>query len=663
MNKNLGNGDNNNIEDALRDAGKSEDEVKRTGALDRADEGVEELFGEKARTTASPVHRVIWDSVDDDAWLSEPAPANPEADAAIQRVAELMEQAVADGTIYDEHGKLDEKFLSETLGRAGYWGLRIDPKFGGKGASDRAFMQMITRLATIEATAAGLASIHGCIGAVDPTSAFGNDEQKARLLPKLASGESLSAFALTEPGAGSDMTNLKTVAIDKGEYFEVTGEKLFISNAIPGRTIGLVVMIDGKPSVLIAELPKVEDETFRVKHYNIKALRRTYNNGLVFTNFRVPKANLLEAPRGNGLIIAYHGLNYGRVALCANSAGVMRVFLRSITPQSWGAFRKTYGQAIEKRELVKRRIARLAALIVGADALTAWCSTILDNGYRGELECIIAKIFGSEAQKEAAIELVMKTHGGRSFLEGHIFGDNLYDFLAPCIYEGEGEMLGMALFKGLGKKHITDYMVPLGNSQKAILKGKGLGTKIGGVFGMGWNVARYGLWYTPRKAPRVIGSALSWAMAPLGLVTKPLGWVARKVGLIKTDVQSRLKRHRKFGKFMAQQVALELTEALQKHQLKLVDRQCRIALLSQRAQDAITMLIVSSYGMQSEDPATKLAADVLCQDLQRKLTGEAVPGDDYFKACNKLASMVIDGQFKQIANVPGHPVLQAYDQK
>ena len=63
------------------------------------------------------------------------------------------------------------------------------------------------------------------------------------------------------------------------------------------------------------------------------------------------------------------------------------------------------------------------------------------------MECIIAKIFGSEAQKEAAIELFMKTHGGRSFLHGHLFGDNVHDFLAPCIYEGEGEMLGMAFFK------------------------------------------------------------------------------------------------------------------------------------------------------------------------------------------------------------------------
>ena len=80
------------------------------------------------------------------------------------------------------------------------------------------------------------------------------------------------------------------------------------------------------------------------------------------------------------------------------------------------------------------------------------------------MECIVAKIFGSEAQKEAAIELFMKTHGGRSFLEGHLFGDNVHEFLAPCIYEGEGEMLGMAFFKSLVKHHGKQFFEPIGRT-------------------------------------------------------------------------------------------------------------------------------------------------------------------------------------------------------
>src|SRR5262249_11471062 len=101
------------------------------------------------------------------------------------------------------------------------------------------------------------------------------------------------------------------------------------------------------------------------------------------------------------------------------------------------------------------------------DALVSWGSWLIDQGYRGEMECIIAKIFGSEAQKEAAVELFMKTHGGRSFLKGHILGDNIYDFLAPCIYEGEGEVLGMAFFKSLVKEHGKQFFEPIGKALMA----------------------------------------------------------------------------------------------------------------------------------------------------------------------------------------------------
>ena len=160
--------------------------------------------------------------------------------------------------------------------------------------------------------------------------------------------------------------------------------------------------------------------------------------------------------------MAYHGLNLGRLALCATATGVMKLMLANMLP--WAQFRETYGQSIDTRELVKRRIARAAALIAGSESLIQWGSWLLDQGYRGELECVIAKIFGSEAQKEVAIELFMKTHGGRSFLHGHLFGDNVHEFLAPCIYEGEGEMLGMAFFKSLAKAHGQKFFEPVGHA-------------------------------------------------------------------------------------------------------------------------------------------------------------------------------------------------------
>ena len=143
----------------------------------------------------------------------------------------------------------------------------------------------------------------------------------------------------------------------------------------------------------------------------------------------------------------------------------MRLMMASMIP--WAKYRKTYGEAIAKRELVQRRLGRMAGLIVACDAMVQWGGGLIDEGYRGEMECVIAKIFGSESQKEAAIELLMKTHGGRSFLHGHMFGDNVHEYLAPCIYEGEGEMLAMAFFKSLVKQHGVQFFEPVGKALQA----------------------------------------------------------------------------------------------------------------------------------------------------------------------------------------------------
>src|SRR5262249_48638290 len=137
--------------------------------------------------------------------------------------------------------------------------MLIPAKYGGQGAPFARFSRMLIRMGVYDAMTAALSSVHGCIGAVDPLRTFGNAEQKARLLPVLARGARISGFALTEPCAGSDLTALRTTAVPAGDDFEVTGEKLFITNVIPGRTIGLVVMLEGKPAVLIADLPPEEN--------------------------------------------------------------------------------------------------------------------------------------------------------------------------------------------------------------------------------------------------------------------------------------------------------------------------------------------------------------------------------------------------------------------
>jgi alkylation response protein AidB-like acyl-CoA dehydrogenase len=618
-------------EEALRLGGKSDEEARRLGAVDKADEQVETLFAPQYQTANSPVHRAVWDGkVPLELFNPPPLLASSPCDKAMEQSLEVVRRRRSEGTLYNSDRKINDDTLRELAG-AGYWGMLISPKHGGQGAPFARFAPFLTRMALLDSTVSALASVHGCIGAVDPVRTFGNAEQKSRLLPLLASGQKLSGFALTEPGAGSDLTALRTTATPVGDHYEVTGEKLFITNAVPGRLIGLVVKLEGRPAVLIAELPE-ENEHFQIVRYGLYALKHTYNQGLKFNRFRVPRENLLLPNTGDGLTIAYHGLNLGRISLCAAAAANMRVFLANILP--WAEYRRTYGQPIISRELVKRRIARLAGLIVGADALVAWGSWLIDQGFRGELECIIAKIFGSEAQKEAAIELFMKTHGGRSFLHGHLFGDNVHEFLAPCIYEGEGEMLAMAFFKSLVKEHGKQFFEPIGRAAQS--------HRISNFSPMNPIHA----W----KLRRELASYAKWSL------NRKL--LARDRGQV-PGLDPRLAEHVVFAQDLCQHLASEVSGAMVKHQVKIADRQCRMAELSQRVQDTMVILVTALGAQKSGKEAIIASADILCRDLRHKLTGKR-PSDRYYRDVNRLADLIIGGGFEEISWIPRQDILMPY---
>lgn len=621
-------------ETALTLGGKSADEARRTGAIDTADDQVEALFAAQYQTANSPAHRAVWDrGVPVDLFQSTSPVTPPDVQAVMDNSIAVVQRHKSAGTLLNSDQKIADPVLAD-LGAAGYWGLLVGKEFGGSGAPFSSFAPFLTRMALIDPTVAGLASVHGCIGAVDPVRTFGTPEQKQRFLPGLANGSRLSAFALTEPCAGSDLTALRTTARLEGNEYIVNGEKLFITNVVPGRTIGLVCLIDGKPAVLIVELPPEENDQFQLRKYGLWALKHTYNRGIIFRDFRVPAANLLTPPRGDGLTIAYHGLNLGRIALCANAAGTMRLMMASIIP--WARFRRTYGAPIATRELVRRRLGELAGLITACDALVAWCAGLIDRGYRGEMECIVAKIFGSEAQKHAAVEFFMKTHGGRSFLHGHNFGDNIHEYLAPCIYEGEGEMLGMGFFKSLVKQHGKTYFEPIGKA-----------------------LAAAGI-----RHPNPLNPAHAWALR--GVVVPYLKWLtARRLMPLAAaklpTMPKNLREHAEFACERLQRMALEISGTMSRFQLKLADRQCRMAELSQRCQDTITILTTSLYGARSNDPLIRDAADIACESLRQKLLGRR-PANYYFRRVTELGAAIAESQFRSIAGIEAEAILMPYEQ-
>src|SRR5215211_6455093 len=215
-------------ETALALGGKSADEARRTGAIDTADDQVEALFAPQYQTVNSPAHRAVWDrGVPVELFMSKSPQTPPDVQRVMDDSIAAVQRHKSAGTLLNEDRKIADPVLAD-LGQAGYWGLLVGKEHGGSGAPFSSFAPFLTRMALLDPTVAGLASVHGCIGAVDPVRTFGTREQKLRFLPRLASGQALSAFALTEPAAGSDLTALRTRAARDGDSYVVNGEKLFI---------------------------------------------------------------------------------------------------------------------------------------------------------------------------------------------------------------------------------------------------------------------------------------------------------------------------------------------------------------------------------------------------------------------------------------------------
>ena len=619
--------------DVMKDAGVGQEEIDRTVEITEIDAAAAKLYkGNLGKSPYSPVHRLTFR----DALLSEFAAIEPEQDALFEAVIKKSLAALrankAAGMQFDANGKVTEKSIAD-LGTAGWWGVRVPKEYGGIDASTVHVMRGITEISAAGfQNEAGLQSVHGCIGVIGPLKIFGSPVLKERLRD-LATGARMSAFALTEPGAGSDLSAVRTTARQVGDKWVINGEKVFITNSYYGRMICVVAKVDGEKhkAVFVVDIPATDTESFQLVKYDLHPLKHCYNHGLIFKDFEIPLENRVTDEETNGMLAAYHGLNYGRIAVLANAAGGLRQIIRSITPKSWGEYRRTMGESIQERELVQVRIARAGGLMVACDALRDWASTKLDEGYRGELECTIAKVFGSWAQQEGAIEIGLLTHGGRALRGGSVIGDNMFDFLAALIYEGENHMLLMKyfleLFGEVGEKH----MLPIGEAMKKAKKGNPMG-----VLGL----VRHGVPFAGFAAKALAKSMFAGQSAPAGM-------------------DKRLASHVSFALRQARSLAVKGLFAMVKHQVKLQKRQSRMVELSKLSLWNTVMLVTAMHAHKTGDETTIALADVMCQVLRHKIEPQH-PGDAFYADCSKAARMVIEGQLSQLDGTVESAIVHPY---
>jgi long-subunit acyl-CoA synthetase (AMP-forming)/alkylation response protein AidB-like acyl-CoA dehydrogenase len=522
----------------------------------------------------------------------------PSVDLVLERTTEAIARLRETGQLYDPPAgelppvpPIDDppppprgKFLDvaeATLGETGLWGLAVPSDFGGAGASMVDLARAITRLAADVPTAAGMLAVHSSIGAVTALAAFGTPDQKARFLPGLARGTPLSIFGATEPDAGCDLARVRSVLTRREGKLLLSGTKMFITNAVHGRLVKLLAMLDGKPAVALVQLPDHDTATFRLRHYAIHPLKHTANAALEFMDFEVDPRDVLVPPTGSdGMAIVWHGLNRGRTTLAAQAAGTLRLLLAHAVEHA--KRRVTWGQPIASRQLIQGRLGRIAAAIAACDAVSTWAAVAVDTG-GGEWEAITAKIVASTCVREAAID-ALGVHGGRAFLVGHPLGDAFHDHLAVGVYEGESDLLGLALFRGLAKGH------PLATLPRDASKLK-------------------------RAAAWLAWRAGTWSRA-----------TATHDGAI---LDRRLRTHARTARKIMATMALRIDRGIRRHGRGLAERQLEIGDMSSAVRDLASVLAVTHHADALGDDQSVAAADCWCRFTLARVTGKRPTSADH----------------------------------
>jgi len=562
----------------LAQAGRRPEEIAALATLDAADRAAEAEFSGEPPTLATLFGRARVAELD--AGRFSPTPQVAETMASCLEF--LLERKRA-GTLFDHEAML---FSAETiagLAARGFFGLAIPERYAGSGAKLGDLGPLLRALTLVHPDLAVMFEVHNFLGPVTPLLDFGTEAQKDHYLPRMARGELLGSFALTEPGVGADPSRLSLAARRDGDSWLVSGVKWPITNVVSGGICILVLKLEGEglpagrdSAMLIFEVPRADDAHFRMIRNRLTAFDYLWNARFRLSDCPVPVGNLLGPP-GKGLAQAFSSLAKGRGGICVNSAAKIFRLLAQLTldparaapdtaaggpapsdpaaataaaatgepasPGGWVHFRNTFGRPIGESPRIRAWFGRATAHALASRGLGDVCFRLAANGVRDETLGMIAKVFATKALLETAIH-AYQVQGGRSvhvderraaarrreavaderrLIENYI-GENMHEFAIATVYEGPNPVLAdvgapNAMTRGLRAR----FLEPIGLAEA---QGKG-----------GWPAKAAFGWYAART---VIGSFNPWPGDFTGL--ERLGPDRRRL------VRRALRRNRVLGR-------------------------------------------------------------------------------------------------------------------
>jgi alkylation response protein AidB-like acyl-CoA dehydrogenase len=371
-----------------------------------------------------------------------------EEQLAVQKAArDFAQSELLPGVIErDTHQKFPTEQIKK-MGELGFMGMMVDPKYNGGGMDTISYVLAMEEISKVDASASVCMSVNNslvCWG----LERYGNEEQKKKYLTKLATGESIGAFCLSEPEAGSDATSQRTTAEDKGDHYLLNGTKNWITNgnsasvylviaqtdaAKKHKGINALIVEKGMPGFVVG---KKEDKM---------GIRGSDTHSLMFTDVKVPKANRI-GEEGFGFSFAMTTLNGGRIGIGAQALGIASGAYELAL--HYAKDRKAFGKKLTEHQAIQFKLAQMATQIDAARLLVHQAAYLKDQKKDFVKAAAMAKLFASQIAQEVTTEAV-QIHGGYGYVKEYHVERLMRDAKITQIYEGTTEIQKLVISREL----------------------------------------------------------------------------------------------------------------------------------------------------------------------------------------------------------------------
>ncbi|MFZ9778159.1 MAG: acyl-CoA dehydrogenase family protein [Schleiferiaceae bacterium] len=378
------------------------------------------------------------------------AQRSEELDLIRAAAAEFAQQHIAPHVMEWDEAQVFPKPLFHELGKLGFLGVLVSPEYGGAGMGYAEYITIIDEIAQVCGSIGLSVAAHNSL-CTQHINQFGTDAQKRKWLPKLATGEWIGAWGLTETGTGSDAGGMNTTAVRDGDGWRLNGSKNFITHAISGDVAVVIVRTGEKGDSHGMTAFVVEKGTPGFdggRKENKLGMRASETAGLFFDNCYVPNENVLGQV-GEGFIQSMKILDGGRISIAALSLGIAKGAHKAAL--AYSREREQFGQPIGDFQGIAFKLAEMGTKIYAAELMTRHAGSLKDQGLKVTQESAMAKLFASETAVEVATDGV-QIHGGYGYTKDYPAEKYYRDAKLCTIGEGTSEIQKLVISRGYTRR-------------------------------------------------------------------------------------------------------------------------------------------------------------------------------------------------------------------